>query len=71
MHPLPTFPVPERRPRLGEAMAGYMMSSMELRGGLDVSAVAVSALPPEILREFQRLRACWAPRLALELAAKV
>jgi hypothetical protein len=44
-----------------EEAAGYMLSSIDLRRGLDISAVAVSALPADVLRELTRLRRCWEP----------
>lgn len=42
------------------ALEGYLMSSMELRSGLQVREVRVSALPLEIARELARLRRTWA-----------
>ncbi len=50
---LPPLPV------VAEGAPGYLISSFELRSGLEVSALAVSTLPAEILREMQRLRRCW------------
>jgi hypothetical protein len=32
-----------------------------LRAGLEVTALALSQLPAEVLRELMRLRDCWAP----------
>ena len=40
---------------------GYLTSSFELRAGLEVTALAFSQLPVEVLRELQRLRSCWDP----------
>jgi hypothetical protein len=44
-----------------ETAPGYVTSSFDLRAGLDVRLVAVAQLPADLLREFQRLRQCWAP----------
>ncbi len=50
----------------GEAAPGYLTSSFELRAGLEVSALALSQLPAEVLGELMRLRDSWAsPHLAL------
>ena len=57
-HPTSTPPPAQRLPEREEA-AGYMLSSIDLRRGLDISAVAVNALPAEILRELTRLRRSW------------
>jgi hypothetical protein len=38
---------------------GYMMSTLELWAGLDVEALALSALPNETLSELLRLRGRW------------
>jgi hypothetical protein len=43
---------------------GYMLSSFELNSGLDVTAVAITSLSADVLREFQRLRRCWEPAAA-------
>jgi len=40
---------------------GYLTSSFELRTGLEVTALTLSQLPAEVLRELQRLRNCWDP----------
>jgi len=53
-------PVPAEHVR-GEAASGYLTSSFELRAGLEVTALALSQLPAEVLRELMRLRDCWAP----------
>ncbi len=50
----------------GEAAPGYLTSSFELRAGLEVSALALSQLPAEVLGELMRLRDSWSsPHLAL------
>jgi hypothetical protein len=63
-----TTPVKTRADKLWEASMhssevapGYVTSSFDLRAGLDVRLVAVAQLPADLLREFQRLRQCWAP----------
>ena len=38
---------------------GYMMSSMDLRAGLETTALAIGTLPVEVLRELLRLRESW------------
>jgi len=43
----------------GEGTPGYLISSFELRAGLEISMLAVASLPAEVLRELQRLRSCW------------
>jgi hypothetical protein len=48
-----------RSPAFGEATPGYLISSFELRAGLEISLLAVASLPAEVLRELQRLRSCW------------
>jgi hypothetical protein len=51
----------------GETAPGYLTSSFELRAGLEVSAVALSQLPAEVMRELLRLQGSWdgsAPALA-------
>ncbi len=48
-----------------EGSHGYLLSSFELRAGLEVTALAITSLPAEVLRELQRLRQSWdmpAPR---------
>lgn len=42
-----------------EPAPGYLTSSFELRAGLEVSAIALSQLPAEVLRELLRLRESW------------
>lgn len=42
-----------------EGAPGYLVSSVELRAGLEVTALAISSLPAEVLRELQRLRQSW------------
>lgn len=37
----------------------YMISSQDLRAGLEVRLLAVAQLPADLLRELQRLRGCW------------
>jgi hypothetical protein len=58
------MPVLRAAPR-AEGSHGYLVSSFELRAGLEVTALAVTSLPAEVLRELQRLRQSWdmpAPR---------
>ena len=43
----------------GEAAPGYLTSSFELRSGLEVSAVALSQLPAEVMCELLRLQDSW------------
>jgi hypothetical protein len=47
-----------------------MSSSFDLSSGLDVSAVAITSLPADVLREFQRLRRCWEPAPVLASPAQ-
>jgi hypothetical protein len=42
--------------------SGYMLSSLELRAGLDVWAVPAGALPLDLLGELLRLQASWPPQ---------
>ncbi len=52
--------VPVRAPAAaGEGSPGYLISSFELRAGVEVSLLAVASLPAEVLRELQRLRCVW------------
>jgi hypothetical protein len=44
---------------MAEGAHGYLMSSLELRTGLEVSALAFTLLPADLLREFHRLHRCW------------
>jgi hypothetical protein len=54
--PLP----PQRTPREGNSTGlSYMVSSQDLRSGLEVRLLAVAQLPADLLRELQRLRGCW------------
>lgn len=46
--------------RVVETGYSYRVSSYELRAGLEVAALTVESLPADVLREFQRLRGCWA-----------
>ena len=55
----------EAHMRAPESAPGYVASSLDLRAGLDVRLVAVAQLPHDLLREFQRLRQCWAPDEAM------
>lgn len=50
---------PPRVERRALEGGGYMLSSIDLSRGLDVSALAISALPHDVLRELTRLRRCW------------
>lgn len=57
--PAPAPAVPPL-PAIGaEPAPGYLTSSFELRAGLEVSAIALSQLPAEVLRELLRLRESW------------
>jgi hypothetical protein len=38
---------------------GYLLSSLDLRAGLEMRRVAVAQLPAEVLRELLRLRSIW------------
>lgn len=40
--------------------ASYLVSSFELRAGLEVAVLAVSQLPADTVRELVRLHRCWA-----------
>lgn len=51
--------VPPGLARPGPGASGYMLSSMELRAGLDVRAISAAKLPLELLRELLRLQASW------------
>lgn len=57
--PMPLPMVAQPAPLRGEAAAGYLTSSFDLRAGLEVSAVALSQLPAEVMRELLRLRDSW------------
>jgi len=39
---------------------GCLDSSLDLRTGLELRVLEAAALPPEVWRELQRLRASWA-----------
>jgi hypothetical protein len=62
---------PVRAARAIEAGHSYRVSSFELRDGLEVAALAVDSLPAEVLREFQRLRGCWAHTVGPDSSAAV
>ena len=52
----------KRASRPAQASAGnpgYLLSSFDLRAGLEVSALALTALPAEVLGELTRLRLSW------------
>ena len=38
---------------------GYLLSSLDLRAGLEVDVVAAAGLPADVLRELQRLDSWW------------
>jgi len=38
---------------------GYLLSSLDLRAGLEMRRVAVAQLPADVLRELLRLRSVW------------
>ncbi len=42
-----------------EAASGYLTSSFELRAGLEVSALALSQVPAEVMHELLRLQGSW------------
>lgn len=44
---------------VSRGMSGYMLSSMELRSGLDVQAISTSRLPLDLLSELLRLHDSW------------
>jgi len=52
------------RPQRPERANSYMVSSMELRSGLEVSDVSVATLSADVLREFQRLQRVWSAGLS-------
>ena len=55
-----TFPPAQRATRdTSGAGLSYMVSSQDLRAGLEVRLLAVAQLPADLLRELQRLRGCW------------
>ncbi|GMV45690.1 MAG: hypothetical protein AMXMBFR66_10880 [Pseudomonadota bacterium] len=41
-------------------LEGCLDSSLDLRSGLEMRVLEAAALPPELWRELQRLRASWA-----------
>ena len=57
--PMPMPPSAQPVPLRGDAAAGYLTSSFDLRTGLEVSAVALSQVPAEMMRELLRLRDSW------------
>ena len=61
-----TLQPPIEGPARTERAEGYMMSSLDLRAGLETRVLAIGSLPAEVLRELQRLSDCWRP---LALAA--
>ena len=42
-----------------EGANSYMVSSFELRAGLEVTSLAIPQVSAEVLRELQRLRRVW------------
>lgn len=53
-------PQPQRAVRdTGGAGLSYMVSSQDLRSGLEVRLLAIGQLPAELLRELVRLHGCW------------
>jgi len=56
------FPPVPRRPQAGHAdsTAGYLLSSLELRSGLQMRAVPQGGLSLEELSELLRMQASWA-----------
>lgn len=56
------FPPVSRRAMLGHAdsATGYLVSSLELRAGLQMRAIPPGALPLEELGELLRMHASWA-----------
>ena len=55
-----TVPQPQRAVRDSSGTGlSYMVSSQDLRAGLEVRLLAVAQLPADLLRELQRLRGCW------------
>jgi hypothetical protein len=55
------FPTPAtpRATSRGTGAQGYRLSSDELRAGLDVRAVSLTALPVELVTELLRMRRTW------------
>ena len=56
------LPTPQSQRDLGAtggAGLSYMVSSHDLRSGLEVRLLAATQLPAELLRELLRLHACW------------
>jgi hypothetical protein len=49
---------PRSSPR-GTGAQGYRLSSDELRAGLEVNALALTALPVELVVELMRMRRSW------------
>jgi hypothetical protein len=54
----PTPDTPRSAPR-GTGAQGYRLSSDELRAGLEVRAVSLTALPVELVTELLRMRRAW------------
>lgn len=62
-HHDPMFDTPfDTRPRRIPLtyLEGCLDSSLDLRSGLEMRVLEAAALPPELWRELQRLRASWA-----------
>ncbi|MFO1292485.1 MAG: hypothetical protein U1F07_05325 [Rubrivivax sp.] len=53
------FDTPPRRIAV-PYLEGCFDSSLDLRSGLEMRVLEAAALPPELWRELQRLRASWA-----------
>ena len=53
------------QPRDDSGGASYLVSSFELRAGLEVTLLSLSQVPTDTLRELQRLRRCWQQDSAL------
>ena len=50
---------PSRNAPRGTGAPGYRLSSDELKAGLDVRAVSLTTLPPELVTELLRMRRSW------------
>lgn len=56
-----TLPIDPYLPRPAAPVAneGYLGSSLDLRAGLRVRELMVSACPPEVIHELARMRRSW------------
>jgi hypothetical protein len=56
--PVDPFEVRKKSPASNES---YLGSSLDLRAGLRVRELLVSACPPEVVHELARMRRAWGP----------